>query len=297
MTPCHLEPNISYPPPSAKLCHLPSSFEPLSQEELLQDWGKELMMGEKFTREWDLYRAISCFKRAKMLIPMDQVERRLQIDYDLLLAYYFGQKYNEVISQFETSDLIYVNQLFPPFSNMLILLYDSYSEMNLDVKAEAILETIQKCSLETAEDLSLYWMIKNGEIDEVQNQIAIHRNAADLQPDLDLYTENIKSPKKARLLNAIFPGAGYYYVGLKKSAITSFLINTLFTYAAYQFFKRGYPAAGIITTSLETGWYLGGINGAGIEAQQFNNRLYEGTMKKMLKDQKMFPMLMFETSF
>ncbi len=297
MVPCHLEPVIACNPPSERICHLHSSFESLSLEELSQDWGKELKMGESFAREWDLYRAITCFKRALMLIPTDLVERRLQIEYDLLLAYYFGQKYYDVVSLFETSQLIYVNHLFPAFNNLLIILYESYHEIHLDEKADAVLETIQKCSPETAEDLSLFMELKNGSLEAAQNLVAIHRDAADIQPSITLYTKNMKSPKKARILNALLPGAGYYYVGLTKSAVTSFVINTLFTYATYQFFKRGYPAAGIVTASLESGWYLGGINGAGIEAQEFNNRLYEGVSKKILMEKRMFPILMLETSF
>ena len=33
---------------------------------------------------------------------------------------------------------------------------------------------------------------------------------------------------------------------------------------------------------MEIGWYLGGINGAGIEAQELNTRLYEGVGTKIL---------------
>ena len=124
MVPCRLEPVITCSPPAEKICRLPSPFEPLCLDELNQDWGKELKMGEGFAREWDLYRAITCFKRALMLIPEDLIERKLQIEYDLLLAYYFGQKYQDVVNLFETSQLIYVNHLFPPFNNLLLLLYE-----------------------------------------------------------------------------------------------------------------------------------------------------------------------------
>ena len=43
-----------------------------------------------------------------------------------------------------------------------------------------------------------------------------------------IYTENWKSPTKARWLNGILPGAGYSYIGQKQTALTSFLINALF---------------------------------------------------------------------
>jgi hypothetical protein len=118
-----------------------------------------------------------------------------------------------------------------------------------------------------------------------------------MEKDFAFYEQFTKSPSKARTLNAILPGAGYAYVGQKRSAVTSFLINALFTAAAYQFFSRGYTAAGAITASLEMGWYFGGINGAGIEANEYNARIFEGVGRKMLTDHTCFPVLMFETSF
>jgi hypothetical protein len=152
-------------------------------------------------------------------------------------------------------------------------------------------------SPETADDLSLYQTLKAGEVDQARCLISQHRAADEMQKDFDFYNQFAKSPQKARNLNAILPGAGYYYVGQHRSALTAFIINALFTAAAYQFFHNGYPAAGAITTSLELGWYLGGINGAGIEANEFNARLYEGVSKKILTDHTCFPVLMFETSF
>src|SRR5262249_54042528 len=111
------------------------------------------------------------------------------------------------------------------------------------------------------------------------------------------YPSQAKSPQTARVLNGLLPGAGYYYIGQKKAAFTSFVINALFTAAAWQFFQRGYPAAGAITTGLELGWYLGVITGAGLGAQQYNDRLYEGVARKILIHQQAFPILIWETSF
>ena len=53
----------------------------------------------------------------------------------------------------------------------------------------------------------------------------------------------------------------------------------------------------ICKASMEIGWYLGGINGAGIEAQELNTRLYEGVGTKILVEKECFPVLMFETTF
>ena len=177
------------------------------------------------------------------------------------------------------------------------MIYDSYFRTGDEERAACVLEIIRKYSPESAEDLSLYQTLKEGEVDASRSFVERYRDAEEIKKDFAIYDQFAKSPKKARTLNALLPGAGYYYVGQRRSAMTSFIINALFTAAAYQFFRNGYPAAGAITASIEAGWYLGGINGAGIEAQEFNTRLYEGVSRKILTDHFCFPILMFETSF
>lgn len=294
---CRLDPTIIYTPSTGTISELPSAFPPLSNDEREQEWGRELVIGDAFAKEWDLYRAITSYKRAMILLPNQSAERRLQLEYDIILCYYLGQKYEEAINLFEHSPLTCINHLFPAYNQVLLIIYECYVQLDQQEKAHCILELIQKMSPETGEDLSIYENLTEGNLEEAQCQIEQHRDFATIQPDLDIYYRYAKSPSLARKLNAILPGAGYYYIEQKKSAVTAFLINTLFAIATYQFFRHGYPAAGIITASLEAGWYIGGINGVGIEAQEFNNRLYEGVSKKILGDHCMFPILMFETSF
>lgn len=291
------EPVIIYNPPIRHFQCTPSAFPPFSTHEKQQSWANEIILGDQFAREIDLYRAITCYKRALFTLPEDEVERRLQIDYNIILCYYLGHKYQETANTFEESNLVTANPLFPAYNNLLLILYDTYQRLQQEDQAQKIFEIIQKCSLETAQDLTLFSAIKEGRLDEIQSLICVHRDQELLQDKWNFYTEQAKSPGKARALNAILPGAGYYYIGQKKSALTSFIINSLFTAAAYQFFHRGYVAAGLITSSLELGWYLGGINGAGLEAQEFNTRLYEWTGQRMLTEHQLFPVLMFETTF
>ena len=295
--PQKMEPVIICTPSTHQISQLSSPFPPLSSEEKQQEWGKELLIGDVFAREWDLYRAITCYKRALILIPQEAIERRLQLRYDLILAYYLGNKYQEVITNFEEGELAEATPHFPAFNHLLVIVYDSYSQLQIYEKATCVMQAIQKYSPETAEDLNLYSTIKSGDLESTREVIENHRTSEDMRADLDFYEQYAKSPKIARRLNAILPGAGYYYVGQKRSALTSFLINSLFTWASYEFFHRGYIGAGCITASLEAGWYLGGINGAGIEAHEFNTRLFEGMGKKVLTTHQCFPVLMFEKSF
>jgi len=292
-----MEPVITCPLPVHRLSTLPSAFSPLSAEEREQEWAKELMIGDVFAKECDFYRAITCYKRALILLPTAAIKRRLQLDYDLVLCYYLGGKYQESINIFEASDLSQANSDFPAFNHLLLIVYDCYLQTHQEEKGDCVLEIIRKFSPESAADLFLYQTLKEGEMEKGRCLIAQHQGGEEMERDFAFYDQFSKSPKKARLLNALLPGAGYYYVGQRRSAITSFIINALFTAAAYQFFRHGYPAAGLITSSLEAGWYLGGINGAGIEAQEFNTRLYEGISRKALTEHFCFPVLMFETSF
>lgn len=291
------DPTITCQLPCSSIETMPSAFPPFTEKENQEEWAKEILIGDVFARECDFYRAITCYKRAQVLIPCEAIERRLQLDYDLILSYYLGNKYQEALNIFEESPLSQANPSFPAFNQLLLIVYDCYLQTKQEDKAACVLEAIRQFSPETADDLSLYQTLKEGEVEEARCLISQHRDAEGMEMDFAVYDQFAKSPGKARALNAILPGAGYYYVGQRRSAMTSFLINALFTAAAYQFFHHGYPAAGAITASLEMGWYFGGINGAGIEANEFNSRLYEGVSKKILTDHACFPVLMFETSF
>jgi hypothetical protein len=124
-----------------------------------------------------------------------------------------------------------------------------------------------------------------------------HPIGDELQEFLIEYSCNKKSVSKAQTLNAILPGAGYYYVGQKKSGLTSFIINALFIAATYQLFDHGYIAAGIITGSLECGWYFGGINGAGLAAKEYNEQLYQSLGKEFMIQNRLFPILTIQKGF
>lgn len=292
-----IEPTIACQLPTHRLSTLPSAFPPLSPSERDQEWGREIMIGDSFARESDFYRAITAYKRALILLPSNEMARHLQLDYDIVLCYYLGGKCHEAILVFESSELSQANPDFPGFNHLLLVVYDCYLQTKEEDKAACVLEVIRKFSPETADDLFLYQNLKEGDIESARCLASMHRDGEELMQDFALYDRFAKSQKKARVLNAVLPGAGYYYVGQKRSAMTSFIINALFTAAAYQFFRNGYVAAGAITTSLEMGWYIGGINGAGIEAREFNTRLFEGMSRKILNEHNGFPVLMFETSF
>ena len=140
-----------------------SAFPPLNQEEESEDFGKELRIALVFAKEFDLYRAVTSFKRALILIPKNHITRVQQIEYSIMECYYLAMKYQEVIDTFETSHLLEVKPGFKAFGQLLVLLYDSYLNIGLLEKANCILNLIEKGNVEIAEKLKAYVAINEAD--------------------------------------------------------------------------------------------------------------------------------------
>lgn len=302
ITGCHprshlLEPTVDFVPQEHHVGNLPHAFAPLSKKELATNWGQELFIGDRFAKEFDFYRAITCYKRGLMLMPPDVVERRYEISYNIVQAYYLACKYQEAANNFEASTLVQVPKTFPAFHDLLLMVYDSYIRIGECKKAEILSQAFEKYHPETLQKLKLSYALERGDLYEATTLPVpeeLHEKTVEFVTE---YCHCAKSVRKAQLLNAVLPGAGYAYVGQKQSAITSFVINTLFIAGAYQFYQRGYWAAGGIMTTLEFGWYFGGINGAGLEAKEWNQRVYEGNARLFMNKNKLFPVFMLEKTF
>jgi tetratricopeptide (TPR) repeat protein len=285
---CPFEPKIHLYPSCRAVDRLPSAFVEVPCHE---EWERELFLGLQFAKEFDFYRAITCYKRAAFLAPSD---KKIEIEYHLVEAYYLGGKYQDVIDVYESGHLGQAPLDFPALKELLLMLYDSYQLEGFFDKAYKIRCYIESLEPSQKEKFELYEAVIDADfctLNELQSE------DPDVNELLYSYVQSSKSPQKARMLNAILPGAGYYYVDQKKTAVTAFIVNALFTYAAYQFFDRGYVAAGLITTSLEMGWYFGGIQGAGLAANEWNQYAYEAKGKEFLLKKRLFPLLMFEYAF
>lgn len=297
-----LEPAIEAPPhpkevqreKRIRLC-LPqdfsvSPFPQLTPKEMHTDWGKEYAIALAFAEDFDLYRAITGFKRALCLISPAELERKQEIEYAITLAYYLGHKYHEVVYQVETTDLAGVDNTFPAFSDLLLILYDSYEHLGKEDHARHILTLIESDNPDCARRLTLLSVIKQADFDELCQYEACENV-------LSGYYGQAKSIRRAKFLNAVLPGAGYWYVGMRQTAVTAFLINGLFLGASAHFLSNGNYAAGIITLSLEGGWYFGGINGAALAAKEYNEQLYCSYAEKITQREDLFPCLMLKYSF
>jgi hypothetical protein len=298
ITPCsQIEPEICYFPRAQLIQDLPSPFEKLSRDELRQEWGKELYVGLSFAHEMDFYRAITAFKRALIFMPQDNLTRRLQIEYSIFLCYYLGQKYQDALDTYEQGKLYHVTETFPAYKELLIMLFDCYQKTDQAQKGDRIHQWLYQCDAETANRLLLSNSLQTADIENIYAFAPSHPNEDCIKAFADDYLCAKKSVQTARTLNALLPGAGYFYVGLKKTAMTSFIINALFIGATYYFIKNNNIPVGIVTASLESGWYIGGINGAGLAANEYNQHLYEVNAKEIMAQNCLFPVLMLQKSF
>lgn len=295
--PRELEPELSYTAQDAYVASLPPPFPPLSSSERDTAWGQEYQIGLCFAEDLDLYRAITTLKRAEILIPKDNKERLLEIQYLVMLAYYLGQRYEDTIFVFEHSDIKEASHRFPAYHDLLIILFESYRENGKTEKAEYIYDLILDRYPKTAEKLALSTAFVEGNIEDLRELKKKHPHNQDIEPVINYYETNKKSIGKAEWMNAVLPGAGYMYVGQKQSAVTAFLLNGLFITASVHFFNKKNYAAGAIFTSFEAGWYFGGIYGAGEAAKSYNERLYEKAAYDTLSREKLFPVMMLRYGF
>lgn len=308
------QPLIVYEPTQRFFSTLPSVFPTLSRTESLTDWGREYQIGRFFAKDFDFYRAITSYKRARIILTWqpasyEHSERLKEVEYHILLCYYLAGQCQDAVEWFETSQLAQVSSTFPAFEDLLILLYDAYMRDGRTARATAIHAIIEKGSADLTRSITLSQMLQEGNLEALEciNQEADQSDGEcgkddngekeDLEIFLSSYRKQAKSTEKARWLNAVLPGAGYAYVGLPRSGWTSFCLNALFGWATYQFFSRGETAAALITLGFETGWYFGGIYGSGLAAKQYNERLYEEGAKELLMQRRLFPALMLEYAF
>jgi hypothetical protein len=286
-----LEPQINASVQDRYLKSLPSPFP---HTEGSGDWEKEERIGMGFAKELDLYQALTAFKRASFLLPTSDTTHRTELDYDTLLSYYFGGKYEETLYTFDMTPLRRTTPEFAPYHDLMVILYDSHSHLNHTEQADEIIDYMKTTYPETGQKLALSKILLKGDISALEKEAPAH---PEIQTLLQSYYSEKKSTRTAQLLNTIAPGAGYFYLGQTQSGLTAALLNGLFIWASVYFFQRGNTAAGIIFTSVEAGWYFGGIYGAGEEAKLYNERVYEKHATPLMNENRYFPILMLKYGF
>ncbi len=294
--PDKIDARLSYECKVQELKNFSHTFAPLTPAEKNSDWGKEYLIGQTFAKKLDLYRAISTFERADILISANKEERKEEIQYFILLCYYLAQRYERILDYFEKSELYHADRSFPAFQDLLIILYESSLQTGKKQEAEKIQKMIAENFPKAAKKLKLSAALIDADFSQL-NAFKQEKEFKYLDPFLQNYEAKKKSIGKAKLFNALLPGAGYFYLGQNRTALTALLINGLFIFGTYEFFHKGYKAAAIITLSFETGWYFGGINGAGEEAKCYNETLYQQEAANLMQQEKLFPFFSLQYTF
>ena len=291
------EPHVTLTATHREVARLTPAFPSLTREEKKEPWGRELLVATHFGRDTDLYRAITAFRRALILMPSEILDRRMQAEFGIIESYWLGGKYCEALETFDESSLKAASHSFPAIRELLIILHDCYDHTEDFERAEALLRLICKHDGALANDLQLSIALREGDIASAATLAVVSNRSEPIDTFITDFCHCRKSVTRAQTLNAILPGAGYYYVGQKQSALTSFIINSLFIGATYHFFHHGNYPAGLITATLESGWYFGGINGAGLAAKEYNEQTYRCSARAMMVRNNLFPLLMLEASF
>lgn len=294
--PSTITPHVECSVVDRTIAALPPAFEPLSTLEQASSWGPEYTLGTLFGRQLDLYQSVTSFRRAGLLCTVEK--RKEQIDYYTILGYYLGNRYSDVIETFCKSCLRYSDPSFKAYQDLIVILYDSYLRLTPPEreKAESLVCHLASINPALANRLRLGSALAGGNICQLQDYRKAHKEDHSMESLLDAYCRCKKSVTRAQLLN-IFPGAGYWYVGQRQSAITAAVLNGLFIWATTYFFSHDQIAAGAIFASLEAGWYFGGILGAGQAAKLYNERLYERLAGSYMQEKGLFPVMELKYAF
>lgn len=295
--PNKIEPEFSYVLQGKYIKSLQTSFPPLDEHEKSQEWGREYLIGVAFAKRLDLYRAVTAFKRSEILTPDKDFHRKQEVEYYSILCYYLGNRYEEVLDAFEDSSLRIIDTKFPTYHDLLVILYESYLYTEDEEKSKKVLDVLQTQFPDTARQLRLSTALTKAQLSDISKKTYNKETNADVAFLIKDFNKDKKSIATAQGLNALLPGAGYLYVGQKQSALTAFLLNGLFIAAAVHFFTHGHTAAGLIVTSFESGWYFGGIYGAGEAAKLYNERLYEDKAITTLNNNNLFPIFSLRYGF
>lgn len=281
--------------PSA-IAKLPSPPPELSDQEKTTSWGAEYRLGKAFAHEADLYRASTCFHRARLLLSMPENTevppvRKVHMVHALLLCYNLAGKFQESIQLWEQERATLTIEDTELARDFILLLYEAYSHLGRIDESTSLLNLLTP-SDPLRQNLPLFATLSANQNGSLASALTLPSSipSATLSALCTTYNAQSKNPVTAQALNAILPGAGYCYIGQYQTAATSFVMNALFIAAALQLFSAHQPAAAIIASSFEVGWYLGGITGGGLAANTYNQQLREGLTKSFLEQNFLFPL-------
>lgn len=229
----------------------------------------------------DHYRAITELKRFSILFPDDPRQRAAQMllglayqaeaDYDAATAYFRRLGQNEDESDFDRLALFKLGEIrlqqrqYPQAIRLFQRFLKQFPDGPLVDRTQYLLGLTQTLGDDAQAAKAIFKSLSPGTTwSDEANAIQRTLEMAEPQPT--------KSPRVAGILAGVLPGAGHFYLGKPRHAITAFLLNGLFIAGATFAFLEGLEAPGVILLYFETGWYLGNIRSAREGALEFNRR-------------------------
>ncbi len=273
----------------AQLAHLQPLCPDSSQvrEADTPPWRIEAYLGNQFARRLTWDEALRCYRRAQLLAPPGENKGiTQQLAYNLVLCEFFANRPAHAISAFETSELTQVERAFPFYGDLLVVLSDSYARGTPKTRDQArlTLGLLAEIDPQRAALVSLRSLVQARDLSGLEARADFDEALSHLRPLMHSVRARSCDPKRAMGLNALLPGAGYWYVGQRQTALTSLALNILFGAAAWRSLHKGDTALGLIALSFELGWYFGGIQGVKLAAEEYNRRQFDPIGDKILQE-------------
>ena len=88
--------------------------------------------------------------------------------------------------------------------------------------------------------------------------------------------------RTAKYLNVLFPGAGYLYLDMNQTFISTLLVESLFLYSTIITYKNNYAIGTLFGGLFFSGFYLGSIYGAEQFAKRKRKKMYSKYFDKLI---------------
>jgi len=266
------------------LCPL-LSLSPAEERGIYLTEEVQLRLADAFLAEGEYYRAITEYKKFRILFPdSPRGDRAL---FRIGAAYYLGEEYEAAARSFDTLTKTYPQSGYADSSLYFgALCFWKKKEYGA---ADALFDTLvrERASSPYAPRALVAGSLLDldrgdaaaaaGNLERFLADYPGHPGEARVREALPLVRGYEDLPQKSELLagilSAILPGSGYVYAGQYGDGLTAFLLNGLFiagTVTAVQ--NAWYPAAAL-TGGIGLPFYVGNIYGSANAAKKYNNRI------------------------
>lgn len=245
----------------------------------------QLLLGDSFLAEGEFYRAITEYKKFRILFP-DSARGDIAL-FRTGIAYYLGEEYEAAVKTFDSLGDAYPQSRFLDHA----IYYEGLSRwkrkdhagaVNLFTKlvqespdapfapralaARSLLELDRGNTDRAKGDLELFLATfpDHPQIPNVQEALALMRDYENLP---------LKSETLAAVLSAILPGSGYVYAGRYGDGLSAFLLNALFIAGTVAAVNNELYATSALTGGIGLPFYIGNIYGSANAVKKHNSSL------------------------